>query len=924
MLTTNNIDFIIDGGEMGTLIRQKNWHDNPLGDPQKWPQSLRTTLGVILNSNFPMFLWWGTELICFYNDAYRPSLGENGKHPTILGLPAKQAWPEIWEIIEPLIKKVLSGEPVWSEDKLIPIYRNGRIEDVYWTFSYGPLYDENKVAGILITCAETTEKVNAIKAAKEREDQLNFTIEAAELATWDLNLITNKFLGNDRLKEWLGFSIKDEIDLNDILSRIIDKDRQRVIDEIQTALQPASGGAYNVEYTVLNPKTNVERLVVAKGKALFNKENLPYRFSGILQDISQQNLFYKKVEESEKRFKNVADSAPVLIWMAGTDKLCNFFNKAWLNFVGRTIEQEAGNGWAEGVHPDDFKRCLDIYVTSFDKREEFYMEYRLKRNDGEYRWISDNGVPRFNLDGTFEGYIGACMDIHEKIVYEQKLKEDSERLRLATEAEGLSTWDLDLKTSEIIHSPRLAEIFGHPSAKNITHQSMREQIHPDDRRDIVDKAFEASKTLGVYKYEARIFKPNKSITWIRTQGKVFYDQKNNPVKLIGTLRDITDEKNNQQNLEAREQKFRLLANFMPQFIWTADVEGNINYFNQSFYTYSGLNQTLLDKNGWLQIVHPDDEDRSLKQWQNSIKTGEDFIFEHRFKNKEGIYQWQLSRAIPQKNEAGKIEMWIGTSTNIQDQKLFAVELEKQVKLRTKELKSLNEELESFAYVSSHDLQEPLRKIQTFANRILEKEYNNLTDNGKNYFNRMQESANKMQTLIEDLLAYSRTNSAENIFKNTDLGVIIEEVKNDLKEVFIEKNATIEIGKMEDAVVIPFQFRQIIQNLIGNSLKFAKADIPCHISIKSEIIEAKKLNLDTSNQALRYCHISVADNGIGFELQYKDRIFEVFQRLHGKAEYKGTGIGLAIVKKIIDNHNGFITATGELNKGATFDIYIPSA
>src|SRR6478735_6740291 len=145
--------FLRGGGEMGELIRAKDWSKTSLGDPADWPQSLRITLGILLKTKFPMFLWWGNELICFYNDAYRPSLGKDGKHPSILGMPAKEAWTEIWDIIKPLIDKVVyEEESIWFEDMLVPIYRNGKIEDVYWTFSYSPVPDNGKVAGVLVTC----------------------------------------------------------------------------------------------------------------------------------------------------------------------------------------------------------------------------------------------------------------------------------------------------------------------------------------------------------------------------------------------------------------------------------------------------------------------------------------------------------------------------------------------------------------------------------------------------------------------------------------------------------------------------------------------------------------------------------------------------------------------------------------------------
>jgi light-regulated signal transduction histidine kinase (bacteriophytochrome) len=243
--------------------------------------------------------------------------------------------------------------------------------------------------------------------------------------------------------------------------------------------------------------------------------------------------------------------------------------------------------------------------------------------------------------------------------------------------------------------------------------------------------------------------------------------------------------------------------------------------------------------------------------------------------------------------------------------------------RAEELSIANKELLSFTYVSSHDLQEPLRKIQTFAGRIAEHESQNLTEKGKGYFQVMQEAAKRMQTLIEDLLAFSRVNTAERIFVNTDLRIIVEEVKTELKETIEEKHATIEVTELCPANVIRFQFRQLMVNLIGNALKFSRHDIPSHIIIKSAIVKGSALNNDKLSPEKKYCHITFEDNGIGFESKFNDRIFEVFQKLHREDEYAGTGIGLAIVKKIVENHNGIITATSELNKGARFDIFIPA-
>ena len=253
---------------------------------------------------------------------------------------------------------------------------------------------------------------------------------------------------------------------------------------------------------------------------------------------------------------------------------------------------------------------------------------------------------------------------------------------------------------------------------------------------------------------------------------------------------------------------------------------------------------------------------------------------------------------------------------------LAYQIEEKEK-RALELIGSNKELQMFAQVASHDLQEPLRKIQMFASRIKESEVPNFSEKGKAHFEVIQDAAERMQTLIQDLISYAQTNNEVRAFENIDLNEIISEVTDDLSEVIAEKGATIEVAELCHANIIPFQFRQLMSNLITNALKFSNPKIPSIIKITSHIERGdKSINTKLSSKK-KYCHIIFSDNGIGFEAAYKEKIFEIFQRLHGKEIYKGTGIGLAIVKKIVDNHNGLITAVGKPNEGATFDIYLPT-
>lgn len=291
--------YLQGGGEMGQLIRDYNWNDTVLGPPENWSQSLLTTIGIILNSRFPMFLWWGPELIQFYNDAYRPSMGDNGKHPKALGQRGEECWPEIWPVIKPLIDQVMAGgESVWSENQLIPIYRNNKLEDVYWTFSYSKVMDETgEAGGVLVICNETTEQVKYNKTIQQANRELELAIEAAELGTWDLNPATNYFVGNERIKQWFGLPLDKDIDLNLAINAIIEEDRERVMAAIQQAIKKGSDGNYDIIYTVVNHLNKQKYIIKAIGKAMFDAEGNAYRFSGTVQDVTDEYQLQQRKDE---------------------------------------------------------------------------------------------------------------------------------------------------------------------------------------------------------------------------------------------------------------------------------------------------------------------------------------------------------------------------------------------------------------------------------------------------------------------------------------------------------------------------------------------------------------------------------------------------------------------------------------------------
>lgn len=262
-----------------------------------------------------------------------------------------------------------------------------------------------------------------------------------------------------------------------------------------------------------------------------------------------------ELRESESRFRIVADAAPVLIWMAGTDKLCTFFNKPWLDFTGRSAEQELGNGWAEGVHRDDRQNCLQIYTSAFDARQPFVMQYRLRRNDGEYRWVSDHGVPRYDAQGTFAGYIGSCLDVTELMTKDEALRQSEERMRLAAAAVNLGIWEWHLATNEIWATNARRAVLGWPSTGKVSFEDFMSQVHPEDRSRIRQTINDAIRDGKDYESEYRLVLPDGIVRWMSTRGSIHFDNGGKPSRLLGISIDITARK--QAELDAQRDRAEL-------------------------------------------------------------------------------------------------------------------------------------------------------------------------------------------------------------------------------------------------------------------------------------------------------------------------------------------------------------------------------
>lgn len=438
---------------MGRLMRDYDWSRSSLGTPENWPHSLQTTVGIILHSAFPMFLFWGKDLLCFYNDAYRPSLGNEGKHP-LIAKKGEESWPEIWHFIGPLIEKVMTtGEAVWFEDQFLPIYRNGKMEDVYWTFSYSPAYgDDSSIAGVFVTCTETTSKVTALndlkatnhKIEKSQEQLLSYFEQSpVAIATISKEHLTFRLV-NAFYGELVGRK-PEEIENKPLLEALPELKGQGFDDLLREVI--ATGKPFIAEEApvVLKRKGGLETIYV----------NLTYQpqrdtkgdISGILvvaTDVTQQVISRKKAEASEVRFRSFIQNAPVAMSMSnGRNCVVEIANDRMFEIWGRKPEDVIGKAIFEAMPEARGQGFEEIINRLFDTGGTFKADeilIHLNRN-GKMEPVYLNLVyqPVQDADGTVTGIMQVAIDVTEGVLSKQRIEESEARFRLLIEQAPVAT-----------------------------------------------------------------------------------------------------------------------------------------------------------------------------------------------------------------------------------------------------------------------------------------------------------------------------------------------------------------------------------------------------------------------------------------------------------------------------------------------------
>ncbi|HEV7378485.1 MAG TPA: PAS domain-containing protein [Dyadobacter sp.] len=648
-------------------------------------------------------------------------------------------------------------------------------------------------------------------------------------------------------------------------------------------------------------------------------------------------------------FELVARATHDVIWDWDLVNNTLWWNEVMEVLFGYSPVEHGPESWYSRIHPDDRERVVNgIHEVINSGGSHWTDDYRFRYADGTYAHIHDRGYT-IHENGKAVRMVGAMQDVTKELLHKRALEESEQRLNFALQSAQLGTWNLNLETNLVEWDKRTSELFGVPNQTCSSYENILTRIHPEDRVKVEQSVSQALKkeSGGSYNIQFRtIAADGVTLRWLHCKGQAYFTG-DAPYRFSGIAQDITDLIANQERAFYADQQAMMTIEGTGAGSFLVDMATNeIVYSSTLCKIITGEVSDALSRKIFIEHLHPDDITIRNEAYTRATQTGE-LDYEARFVWKDGTIHWAKVLGRYLYDKSNKAVSLSGILLDITDRveaeqkvreseelyRRLADELELRVIQRTNELNLANQELtnsnnnlQQFAYAASHDMQEPLRKIQSFSSRLQSMYSDQLDEDGTYMLFRMQDAANRMSLMIDDLLAYSRLSSTDDSeFVAVDLNKVVRQIISDLEIGIAEQKAVIRVDTIPPVSGSPSQLVQLMQNLISNAVKYKIPDQHPEITITGHIADPGDLaGIPYLLKDVTYVAISVMDNGIGFDVKHLDRIFQMFQRLHGKGEYSGSGIGLALCKKVVQNHHGYITAHSNPGEGAHFLIYLPMA
>ncbi|MBB6226141.1 PAS domain S-box-containing protein [Polymorphobacter multimanifer] len=544
----------LDGvGEMPTLFRNFDWSESPLGEPESWPPGLRAAVRIMLTTLHPVFIFWGPEHRCFYNDAYKALLSDV-KHPAIFGRPAEEAWAEIWEDIGPQINFVFDGSgSIWQENRRLPILRSGGLKESWWTYSYGPIEDdtaENAVGGVFGICTERVAQLEVERRVSRELDRMRRLFDQGPGVMFVMRGPEHRFeLANRACMQLLRHPGLIGRTAAEAIPEAADQGFIALLDSVYATGKPHVGHHHRLAFDRGHGEAPDEHYLNFVFAPVIDEAG---KITGIFcqgTDVTESRRAAQATAEREAHFRNMANNAPVMIWVTEPDGRCTYLNRRWFEETGQIPANALGMGWLDATHPDDKPRVTAEFVQANAAERPFRTEYRLRLADGSYRWVLDSAGPRRGTNGIFLGYVGSVIDIDDRHEAERRIQTSENRFRAAVGAVQGIVWTNSAEGEMVDEQPGWQALTGQMPDEYAGY-GWTAAVHPDDAAATVTAWRAAVDARRIFVHEHRVRRFDGEWRQYSVRAVPILDAEGGIIEWVGVHTDVTEQRAAEAALKA--------------------------------------------------------------------------------------------------------------------------------------------------------------------------------------------------------------------------------------------------------------------------------------------------------------------------------------------------------------------------------------